>query len=236
MNLTQYDILDSLAKSHQRRPRLHCRYANRVLSAPAPGERLRSLRIIALDPCRKPTHAAAGTNSPSRHAGCDLTALDDPNLTRYDTSCVPEDALGQNWDGQLLGSISLGVTFGCDATPAYVVAALAFTNHSFSTNRTALGDDITSQARAMAAGSKPAIATPCRSATLSWVSPLCGNSDTVVSHPDLKRDRSDWRLARTYLQFHDRERHAERTRPALRRSDCVEWNAAHPAGAVCLDA
>ena len=132
---------------------------------------------------------------------------------------------GTNWSlAQNLGNgrsdaFQAGVYGKPQSGPAYLAAALAFANHWMTTDRTApLGDQLTARFDAQSYGG----------AGRSRLS-LCGEADDGVTpyaasrrnvpHAELQRERSDRRRLRAFLQRDDRDRHAQRARRALRRSD-----------------
>ena len=82
--------------------------------------------------------------------------------------------------------------------------------------RSATSSPRTSTARATARGSKAAIASPC--CRRLGVTPYARVAGAGLPHAELQRDRSDRRRLRAFLHRHERDRHPQRARRALRRS------------------
>ena len=125
----------------------------------------------------------------------------DYHVTPYTVSGFALAGAGTNWG--LANALGTGRSDALQAGaygiswfgPAYVAGALSFSNHWFTTNRSALGDQLprTSSARATARGSKAAIVSACCRRSASRPMAPCNPG---VPHAGLQRDRLDRRRLR----------------------------------------
>ena len=129
---------------------------------------------------------------------------------------------GTNWAlaGGLGGGESdafqAGVYGATRAGPAYLAAALAFSDHWMSTDRFApFGDHLTASFKAQSIGGR--VETGYRYATLiGGVAPYAALQVQSFQHADLPRDRSHGRRFRADLQRAHRQRYAKRVGRAPR--------------------
>ena len=145
---------------------------------------------------------------------------------------------GTNWNlAQGLGTgrsdaFQAGVYTKSYWGPAYIAAALAFTNNWFSTNRTALGDDITARFPGQSYGGR--LETGYRYATNTvGVTPYAAIQTQWFHTPTYSEtDLAGGGLGLTYNAMTANDTRSELG--ALRRSDFAQRNAAHPARPACL--
>ena len=109
--------------------------------------------------------------------------------------------------------------------PAYLAAALSFANHWMTTNRAAMGDELTASFDAQSYGARieggyrfascPAVADDV------GVTPYAALQAQDFHTPALQRERCDRRRLWPLLQRHERDRYPHRARRALRRSGMI---------------
>ena len=112
--------------------------------------------------------------------------------------------------------------------PAYLAGALSFSNHWFTTNRSALGDQLTANFIGQSYGARfeGGYRLPGRQGV--WRDALWRCAGAGLPDPELQRNRYHRRRLRSLLQRYERDRRAHRARRALRRSDALLRQAADP--------
>ena len=112
--------------------------------------------------------------------------------------------------------------------PAYVAAALSFSNHWFTTSRSPLGDDLTANFEGQSYGARFEAGYRYALLPTLGVTPYGAVQLQDFHTPSYSNGRRR-RRTRTFLQRDECDRHTQRNRRPLRRSDARLRHAAHPA-------
>ena len=120
--------------------------------------------------------------------------------------------------------------------PAYVAGALAFSNHWFTTDRSALGDELTANFNGQSYGAR--FESGYRYAVLPafGVTPYGAVQAQAFHTPAYSEIGHNWWRVRTLLCVDERNRCAHRAGRAFRRSDAARWHAADSVRPRCLGA
>ena len=182
----------------------------------------------------------------------DVTASDYGFAAGMDYRATPDSVYGfalagggTNWSvaGNLgtgrSDSFQIGVHDTTHWGPFYLSGALAFANHWFTTNRIAVGDNLTAkfdgQSYAARGEAGYRYAVPVTGADHRRDA-LCGLAGAGLPHAGLFRNRSHRRRIGIKLRRAERDRHAKRTRRALRQCADRQRHAAGTARAAGLGA
>ena len=105
--------------------------------------------------------------------------------------------------------------------PAYLAGALSFSNHWFTTNRSALGDQLTANFVGQSYGARFEGGYRVPVCAHVWRDALWRCAGAGLPDPELQRKRYHRRRLRSLLQGHERDRCAHRARRPVRRPDAA---------------